>query len=89
METSQDAYIHNLRLFLNGVPGFYNLKYPERLDLPPASVHVSALKCMESGSMKNLLMRAAQNRSVLRREQASNRWGYSGLCLAKQGFQVA
>lgn len=54
-------------LFLNGVPEFYKLKYPENLYLPP-SVHVSALKCTESGSMKNLLMRAAQNRSVLRRE---------------------
>lgn len=55
-------------LFLNGVPEFYNLKYPESLDLPPASVHVSALEFMESGNMKNLLMRAAQNRSVLMRE---------------------
>lgn len=68
MEISQDACIHNLMLFLNGVPEFYNLKYPESLDLPPASVHVSALEFMESESMKNLLMRAAQNRSVLMRE---------------------
>ena len=44
METSQDACIHNLMLFLNGVPEFYKLKYPENLYLPP-SVHVSALKC--------------------------------------------
>ena len=80
METSQDAYIHNLMLFLNGVPGFYNHKYPESLDLPPASAHISALECMEC--MKNLLMRAAQNRSVFRREQASNRWGIWWLVLS-------